>query len=218
MSREREEINGLIESVVAMADEVGVFLKAAADAFLARDTTVLDRLYEKDEAIDRMENAVDARCLRILALFQPAADDLRTVFMCLKINNDLERIGDHALNIAERAVDVSSSPEPFFAESFARMGELNMAMLGDSINSFVARDAALAKSVLERDDEADELFRRVVQGVVSRHWDGRPEREAAVALVFAAKEFERIADLCTNLAEDVVFIAEGTTLKHDGQM
>ncbi len=218
MSREREEINGLIESVVAMADEVGAFLKTAADAFLAGDTSALDRLYEKDEAIDRMENAVDARCLRILALYQPAADDLRTVFMCLKINNDLERIGDHALNIAERAADLHPSAEPAFAEAFARMRELDMGMLGDCITAFVGRDSALAKSVLERDDEADELFRQVVSGVVGRHWDDRPEREAAVALVFAAKEFERIADLCTNLAEDVVFIAEGTTLKHDGQM
>lgn len=218
MSREREELKSLIESVVAMADEVGVFLKTAADAFLASDTTALDALYAKDEAIDRMENAIDARCLRILALYQPAADDLRTVFMCLKINNDLERIGDHALNIAERAADMPFAPEPTMAEPFARMRELDLGMLGDCVTSFVARDAALAKSVLARDDEADDLFRRVVQGVVSGHWQGRPEREAAVALVFAAKEFERIADLCTNLAEDVVFIAEGTTLKHEGQM
>jgi phosphate transport system protein len=218
MSREREELKGLIESVIAMADEVGGFLKQAADAFLASDTTVLDGLYAKDEAIDRMENAIDARCLRILALYQPAADDLRTVFMCLKINNDLERIGDHALNIAERAADMPFAPEPTMAEPFSRMRELDLGMLGDCVTSFVARDAPLAKSVLERDDEADELFRRVVQVVVSRHWQGRPEREAAVALVFAAKEFERIADLCTNLAEDVVFIAEGTTLKHEGQM
>ncbi len=218
MSREREEIKGLVESVVTMADEVGGFLRTAADAFLASDTSVLDALYEKDESIDRMENAIDARCLRILALYQPAADDLRTVFMCLKINNDLERIGDHALNIAERAADVPRGADPSLSEAFARMRELDMGMLGDCVTAFVAGDSALAKSVLERDDEADELFRQVVTSVVGRHWEGRPDREAAVALVFAAKEFERIADLCTNLAEDVVFIAEGTTLKHEGQM
>ncbi len=218
MSREREEIKGLVESVVTMADEVGGFLRTAADAFLASDTSVLDALYEKDESIDRMENAIDARCLRILALYQPAADDLRTVFMCLKINNDLERIGDHALNIAERAADVPPGADPSLSDAFARMRELGMGMLGDCVTAFAARDVALARSVLERDDEADELFRAVVSGVVGRHWEDRPGREAAVALVFAAKEFERIADLCTNLAEDVVFIAEGPTLKHDGQM
>ena len=218
MSREREEIRNLMESVVAMADEVGRFLRSSAEAFITGDTKPLGHLYEKDKEIDRMENAIDARCLRILALYQPAADDLRTVFMALKINNDLERIGDHALNIAERVVEVCNSPTPEFTEVFNRMTELNLGMLGDAITAFVARDTALAKNVLTRDDEADDLFRHVVTGVIGKQWNDRPEREAAVALVFAAKEFERIADLCTNIAEDVVFMAEGTLLKHEGQM
>jgi phosphate transport system protein len=206
-----------MESVVAMADEVASFLRSATDAFLSGGHAGMEKLYARDEAIDRMENATDAKCLRILALYQPAADDLRTVFMALKINNDLERIGDHALNIAERGAEVGS-PVPILQEEFARMSELSLAMLSDSITAFVARDTALAKNILTRDDEADDLLRRVIDGVLTRHWESRAERETAVALVFAGKEFERIADLATNIAEDVVFMAEGTLVKHEGQM
>ena len=218
MSREREEIRAIIESIVAMADEVGGFLRAASAAFIARDSGVLSALHDKDSEIDRLENANDAKCLRILALYQPAADDLRTVFMALKINNDLERIGDHALNIAERSVEMQASPIPVLKDEFDRMTELTLGMRGDAINAFVARDAALARSVVERDDLADGLFLHIVEAVLSGTWRDRSERECAVAMVFAAKEFERIADLCTNLAEDVVFVAEGTNIRHEGQM
>jgi phosphate transport system protein len=218
MSREREEIRAVIASIVAMADEVGGFLRTASAAFIARDSGVLSALHAKDSEIDRMENANDAKCLRILALYQPAADDLRTVFMALKINNDLERIGDHALNIAERSVEMQASPIPILKDEFDRMTELTLGMLGDAINAFVARDAVLARSVVERDDLADGLFLHIVEAVLSGTWRDRPERECAVAMVFAAKEFERIADLCTNLAEDVVFVAEGTNIRHEGQM
>ncbi len=202
-------------SIVSMADEVGKFLRDAAGAFMGRDATALPRLHARDEEIDQMENANDARCLRILALYQPAADDLRTVFMALKINNDLERIGDHALNIAERAVQAAASPAPILTDQFQRMADLTLGMLGDAIGAFISGDAALAKSVIARDDEADELLRESVEAVLSETWRSRPERETAVAMVFAAKEFERIADLCTNLAEDVVFMAEGTNIKHE---
>ena len=218
MSKEREEIRALAASVVSMADEVGKILREASRNFLARDAEAIGRLQEKDSEIDRLENANDARCLRILALYQPAADDLRTVFMALKINNDLERIGDHALNIAERAEALAVSPAPMLTDQFRRMTDLTLGMLGDAINAFMARDVPLAKSVIERDDQADALLRECIETVLTQEWRDRPERESAVALVFAAKEFERIADLCTNLAEDVIFVAEGINLKHEGQM
>lgn len=217
MTREREEIRTLMEAVVAMADEVAAFLRSAADIFLTGDSAGLERLHARDASIDRMENANDAKCLRILALYQPAADDLRTVFMALKINNDLERIGDHALNIAERGAELAT-PVPMLQDEFSRMAELSLAMFSDAITAFVARDTALAKNILTRDDEADDLLRKVIDGVLTRHWESRAERQTAVSLVFAGKEFERIADLATNIAEDVVFMAEGTLLKHEGQM
>jgi len=218
MSREREEIRNLMTSLVSMADEVGKFLRDASGAFIARDLDALPLLHERDGEIDRMENGNDAKCLRILALYQPAADDLRTVFMALKINNDLERIGDHALNIAERTVEASASAAPILIEKFQRMTELTLGMLGDAIGAFISADADLAKSVIARDDEADDLLREAIEAVLSETWRSRPERSTAVAMVFAAKEFERIADLCTNLAEDVIFMAEGKNIKHEGNV
>ena len=216
MTKERDEMRNLMEAIVEMADEVGRFLRTTAEAFVSGNTTILPELYQRDQSIDKMENANDARCLRILALYQPAADDLRTVFMALKINNDLERIGDHALNIAERGADLSSPPVPALWDLFSRMSDLALGMLGDAITAFVSRDSALAKNVIERDDEADRMLHEIILEVLTREWRDRPERESAIALVFAAKEFERVADLCTNLAEDVVFMAEGTILKHEG--
>jgi phosphate transport system protein len=218
MVRERDEIRALMQSIADMADEVGLFLRMGCDAFLSAGPVDLAELHLRDEAIDRMENGNDAKCLRILALYQPAADDLRTVFMALKINNDLERIGDHALNIAERGAELIVRPEPSLVDLFSRMADLSQGMLADAITAFVSRDTALAKNIIERDDEADDLLHRALQQVLGRDWRDIKERESAIAMVFAAKEFERVADLCTNLAEDVVFMAEGTILKHEGQV
>jgi phosphate transport system protein len=218
MAKEREEIRNLMESLVAMSDEVGVVLAAALKSFGRPDTGATAALVERDKVINRMENANDAKCLRILALYQPEADDLRTVFMALKINNDLERIADHALNVAERAESMGVPPPPPCRQRLDHMGTLAQGMLADALTAFVARDSALAKNVIGRDDEADELLREIVREVLHREAAAAAGIEVAIGIVLAAKELERIADLCTNIAEDVVFMAEGTNLKHRGEM
>jgi phosphate transport system protein len=218
MAKMREEIQSLLGAVAEMADEAGRLLRAASQAFLACDGTVLGTIREGERAINRMEMANDARCLRVLALYQPEADDLRSVLMALKINNDLERIGDHALNVAERAGQAGTFPSAVLKERFENMAEVCLAMLRDAVTAFVARDSALAKAVIERDDEVDGLLRTIISDVLEAGWNERADRQSAIALVFAAKDFERVADLCTNLAEDVVFMAEGTTLKHQGKL
>jgi len=218
MAKMREEIQSLLGAVAEMADEAGRLLRAASQAFLVCDGTVLGTIREGERAINRMEMANDARCLRVLALYQPEADDLRSVLMALKINNDLERIGDHALNVAERAGQAGTFPSAVLKERFEHMAEVCLAMLRDAVTAFVARDSALAKAVIERDDEVDGLLRTIISDVLEAGWNERADRQSAIALVFAAKDFERVADLCTNLAEDVVFMAEGTTLKHQGKL
>ncbi len=218
MGKEREEIRSLMESLVAMADEAGVMLNMAIQAFASPEPGAAVKLREKDKRINRMENVHDAKCLRILALYQPEADDLRTVFMALKINNDLERIGDHAINVAERAESLQAPPPQAYKSRIERMGHLSLGMLSDALTAFVARDTALAKNVISRDDEADELLRETIQEMLKPDGAHRPEMESAISIVLAAKELERIADLCTNLAEDVVFMAEGETIKHQGKV
>jgi phosphate transport system protein len=218
MGKEREEIRNLMESLVAMADEVGGVLAAAMRACANPAPDSAESLKEKDTAIDRMENLHDAKCLRISALYQPEADDLRTVFMAFKINSDLERIADHALNVAERAESFIAPPPALFLDRLLRMGSLAQEMLSDAITAFVARDSALAKNIISRDDEADQLLHDIIQDVIVQESAHGAGMEMAIAVVLAAKELERVADLCCNIAEDVVFMAEGTTIKHKGEM
>ena len=214
MIKDREETRNLLESLVAMADEAGVMLAQAMKTFSASTHEQVQLLREMDRLIDRMENLHDSKCLRILALYQPEADDLRTVFMALKINNDLERIADHALNVAERGESLKEPLPSILRDRLDHMGRLAQGMLGDAVTAFVARDTALAKNVIERDDEADELLRETVQDVILQENTHGATLETAIAIVLAAKELERIADLCTNIAEDVVFMAEGVNIKH----
>ena len=218
MGKEREEIRNLMESLVAMADEVGVMLNMAIQAFSNPEPGAALKLREKDKRINRMENIHDAKCLRILALYQPEADDLRTVFMALKINNDLERIGDHAINVAERAESLAAPPPQAYKSRIERMGHLSLGMLSDALTAFVARDTALAKNVISRDDEADDLLRETIEEMLKPESVQCADMEMAISIVLAAKELERVADLCTNLAEDVVFMAEGETIKHQGKV
>lgn len=218
MSRDRDEIRNLKESLVAMADEVGLMLASAMRAFSEPQAGAVEALEAHDRAVNRLENAHDTKCLRILALYQPEADDLRTVFMALKINGDLERIADHALNVAERAEAAKGDVPPVHRARLDRMGALAQGMLSDSITAFVAKDSALAKNIIARDDEADDLLKATVVDILQAGGAGGREMETALAVVLAAKELERVADLCTNIAEDVVFMAEGTILKHHGQV
>ncbi|MCI4398807.1 MAG: phosphate signaling complex protein PhoU [Acidobacteria bacterium] len=218
MGKEREEIRNLMESLVAMADEVGVMLNMAIQAFSNPEPGAALKLREKDKRINRMENIHDAKCLRILALYQPEADDLRTVFMALKINNDLERIGDHAINVGERAESLAAPPPQAYKSRIERMGHLSLGMLSDALTAFVARDTALAKNVISRDDEADDLLRETIEEMLKPESVQCADMEMAISIVLAAKELERVADLCTNLAEDVVFMAEGETIKHQGKV
>lgn len=218
MAKMREEIRNLMESLVAMADEVGIMLSQATRSFSAPDQASSKEMAERDRNINKMENLHDTRCLRILALYQPEADDLRTVFMALRINSDLERVADHSLNVVERAENLNAPPPPPFLSSLTRMGTLGEAMLSDAITAFVARDSALAKSVIQRDDEADDLLRQVFKDVIAQGEALGCDVETLLAVVLAAKELERVADLCTNVAEDVVFMAEGAIVRHSGEM
>jgi len=215
MRRQREEIRELLESLVSMADEAVESLHQAIDAFMSKDPHAQVDINRRDERIDAMENANDARCLRIFALYKPEADDLRTVVMALKIINDLERIGDHAINIAERAAELAAVPDTQILPQFQRLGAHARGMVNDAVTAFIARDSTLAKAIIHRDHEVDRLFREVVSSTIVDDPEHNLPREAVIAMVFCAKELERVADLATNLAEDVIFIADGVQVRHE---
>lgn len=214
--REREEIKKLLEMITIMADEINLILLEAIKSLRGNAENILKMVLEKDEVIDRMENEIDSKCLRILALYQPEADDLRTVTMALKINNDLERIGDHAINVVERAVTINGILPENIAKKLEMMGNITKAMLTDVITAFVAKDSASAKSVIRKDDEVDTLLREIVNLSLFGEDAKVIEREKAIAVVSAAREFERIADLITNICEDIVYMKDGVVIKHSG--
>lgn len=212
--REKEEIKQLLEMLGVMADEINKILLEATNGLKSGAQTILTQLEEKDIVIDRMENEIDSKCLRILALYQPEADILRTVTMAMKINNDLERIGDHAINIAERGITIEGLlPEHIF-KKLEQMSSITKTMLSDVITAFIAKDSASAKSVMAKDDEIDSLMKDIINLALFGEDAKLIEREKALAVASAAKELERIADLITNICEDIVYMIEGVNIKH----
>jgi phosphate transport system protein len=214
----KEEIQNLLQMISSMADEVNSILVKAIKSLQGNAKETLKELEEKDEFIDRLENEIDSKCLRILALYQPEADDLRTVIMALKINNDIERIGDHSINIAERAVTIDASLPEKISKKLTYMGSIVKSMLSDVITAFIAKDSASAKSVMAKDDEIDDLLKEIVSLAIFDEEGKAMGREKALSVTSAARELERIADLITNICEDIVYLTEGITLKHGGKM
>lgn len=215
--REKEEIKQLLEMLGIMADEINKILVEAIKALKGGGDEILRKLEERDLFIDRMENEIDSKCLKILALYQPEADVLRTVTMAMKINNDLERIGDHAINIAERGVTIGGTlPESIF-KKLENMSGLTKSMLSDVITAFIAKDSALAKSVMLKDDEVDNFLKDIINLSLFGEDAKSIAREKALAVTSAARELERIADLITNICEDIVFMAEGINIRHGGK-
>jgi phosphate transport system protein len=173
-----------------------------------------DQVLAGDDAIDECELQVEDACLKILALHQPVASDLRYVVAVMKVNNDLERMGDLAQNIAERAAYLSTHPPLKVELPFARMTQKVQGMVSSALDALVNSDTRLARRVCEQDDEVDELNREmyvVLQDVMKRDPDSV---ERAVHTLSVARHLERIADQATNIAEDVVFMVEGEVIRH----
>ena len=197
-----------------MASAVETAVGQAVRSLLVRDLTLAQRVLEEEPAIDRRELAIDERCLRMLALYHPQAVDLRFLVMAFKIAHDLERLGDQAVNIAQRAQELVQQPPLAPLLDLPYLAELAQGMLTHSVDAFVRADAALARSVCRRDDQADGLeeriFRTLVESMIADHATiGR-----AVNLMLVSRHLERVADHATNIAEDVVDFVEGRPIKH----
>ena len=191
-------------------------LRNAARSLAERDPSYAQKALESDTVVDRLQLTVDEQCLKILALHQPVAGDLRFITATIKIANDLERIGDLAGNLAKRAL-LLVKEAPFDAPiDIERMVEIASGMLRDSLDSLVRGDAAMARSVCDRDDEVDILHRTQIKQLLE-HMKAHPDSiEQCEALISSSRCIERIADLATNIAEDVVFLVEAIDIRHPG--
>ena len=198
---------------------LGNLVESAIDnAFLAlnnRENIPVEEVFANEELINEMEVQIEEDCLKILALHQPVAVDLRFIVVVLKVNNDLERMGDIAKNIAERAIDLMESDLiPELNKAMLSLPDLVRTMVRNSLDSLVKLDDQLARKIIEMDDQVDEINREmysIVKSLVAE----RPEiAEPAINLLSTSRNMERIGDLCTNIAEDVIFVVEGKVVRH----
>lgn len=209
-----------LEAVKRDLLEVGSLVEEATDKAITslteRRADLAAEVIEADEVVDQREVVIEEECLKILALHQPVAADLRYVVGILKVNNDLERMGDQAVNIAERARFLAERAALSVPLELRRMGSVVRRMVRSSLDAHVNLDAGLARSILAMDDEVDTIHREMF-GLLQRRIREDPELvERAIAHLSASRDLERIADLATNIAEDVVFMVEGEVIRHRG--
>jgi len=212
------EIENLKKRILYMGAEIEELVRKAVDALTARKVKLALEVIDHDEAIDHLEVEIEEECLKILALHQPVAIDLRYVIAVLKMNNDLERIGDLAVDIAERAVFLSERPPIDLRLDLKEMAEKTQAMLKHSLDALVNSDSNLARKVRACDDEVDEMNRRMF-GIVQDYIRQDPDHVAeAIHWLSASRHLERIADQATNIAEDVIYMVEGEIVRHQPEV
>lgn len=214
MVKLEEEISKLKKMLFEMATSVEEMIAKSIKALKDRNMIMAEEVIKSDPKINEMEIKIDNQAIRILALYQPEAEDLRTVTMIMKINNDLERIGDHAVNIAEQTIYLADKPtvKPFI--DIPRMADKAIQMLQESLDAFVNKDSQLAIDVCKKDDEVDALESQIVRELVTYMISDPQTIDRSLAIILITREIERVADLATNVAEDVYYIASGKTLKH----
>jgi len=214
MIRLTEETSKLKKMLFEMASSVEEMIAKSIKALEENNMILAEDVIKSDEKVNEMEIEIDNQCIRILALLHPEAEDLRTVTMIMKINNDLERIGDHAVNIAEMALYLADKPPVKPLIDIPKMAEKAIEMLQESLDAFVNKDAELAVEVCKKDDEVDALEPQIVRELVTYMISDPQTIDRALTLILIARGLERVADLATNIAEDAYYMASGKILKH----
>ena len=208
------ELRALKDELLRMASLTEAAIGQAVQALVSRDAELARSVIVSDDAINMAEIEIDERCLKLLALYHPEATDLRFITMAFKSNSDLERMGDLAVNIAERTLDLLQQPLLKPLIDIPRMAALAQAMVRDSLDAFVQRNVTLARDVCRRDSDVDALNDQIFRELLTYMLQDPASIERAVGLILIGRHLERIADHATNLAEDVVYLVEGKTIKH----
>jgi phosphate transport system protein len=213
--RFHQELDLLQAKLMEMAGLAEDLVERAVAAFLTRDPEARDAISADDGPIDLLEVEVDEQVAELLALHQPVATDLRQILTTLKICNDLERVGDHAVNIAKAARRIALLPPLPEIPEMHEMAVLSRLMLRDALAAFGSRNANLARDVCGRDDRVDDM-RKTLREILTDLMASNPQRiPQGLEYLRASQQLERIGDLSTNISEDVVFLVEGRTIKHN---
>jgi phosphate transport system protein len=210
----QRDLENLQRDLLALAASVEEAIHLAIRALRERETGPARQVIAGDTQIDLEENHIEEECLKILALHQPVAVDLRRIAAALKINTDLERMADLAEDIAERALHLAQMPAIPIPENLQRMTDLTATMVRQSLDSFVNFDARLARRVCREDDEVDRYNNEIIQELIGMMQQSPAMVEPGLSLFSATRHLERIADHATNIAEDVVYLVEGNIVRH----
>ena len=213
-----DQLAQLKQRLLDMSDLATSLLDLSVDALLTRDVTMAEAVVSGDRELDALEVEVEDQAIALLALQQPMARDLRFIISSIKVSNDLERVGDHAVNIAQSAQRLAThhtviKPDPEIAE----MARRARGMLHDSLTAFVRADGALGRQVCRQDDEVDALHNSVFRILVTHMMEDARTITPSLEMFLVSRNLERVADLATNIGEDAVFLAEGKQIKHHAE-
>jgi phosphate transport system protein len=209
--REIDKLKKMILSLAALVEEsVNRAVKAVAE----RDLNLAQLVIESDHEIDKVEVDVEEECLKILALHQPVANDLRFIIAMLKINHDLERIGDLAVSVGERASTLAGLPRPDVDFDLLAMADKVQSMVAHSIDALINKDLTLARRIWMEDDEIDNMNRAMYQQVMQAIRKNPGQLDALLNVLSVARNLERIADHATNIAKDVIYLIQGDIVRH----
>lgn len=217
MERHRDqELAAIRDNLLRMGGLVEQMIDLANSALVGGDEAEVERVFEMDPEVDRLEKRIDEQCLDVLARHQPMAGDLRFLVAVMKITNDLERMGDSTVNIAQAVREINQEPplKPYI--DLPRMADWARSMVHDSLDAFVGRDSTLAREVISRDDGIDDLYRQLFRELVTFMIENPQNVSRSLHLLLVARNLERIADHATNVSEDVIYYVEGRDVRHSG--
>ncbi|MGE3273832.1 MAG: phosphate signaling complex protein PhoU [Vicinamibacterales bacterium] len=213
----QEELEALKERLLAMGGLAEERVREAVRGLAERDAGQLDAVVVGDEPVNDLHMEVDDRCFKLLALHQPMAADLRVIVAAVKINTDLERVGDLAVNVAEAGKRYLQHPPVKPLIDIPRMGDIAQLMLRDALDAFVRRDVALAESVLAQDDRLDALKTQIFRELLTYMLQDPGTIEPSLDLILISRHLERIGDHATNIAEDVIFMVSARDVRHQNE-
>ena len=212
--RSEEELKKLREDILYMGGLVENQIQKAVKSLVDRDSELAQAIIERDREVNRLDVEIDDHCIRLLALHQPAGRDLRFITTGLKITTDLERIGDMAVNICERALELNQEPQLKPYIDVPRMAKITQGMIRESLDAFVREDTGIALKVCKNDQAVDDLNSQIFREVISFMVADPQTINRAMKITFVSKYLERIADHATNIAEMVIFMVKGKSIRH----
>jgi phosphate transport system protein len=209
-----EELEALKQTLLAMGGLVEDQIRRVMAALLERDSVLAQEVIDRDRQVNAYDVEVDEKCVELLALHQPTAGDLRFITTAMKIVTDLERIGDQAVNIAQRALDLNREPQLKPYIDLPRMAERSQRMVKESLDAFVARDTELARQVCAEDEEVDALKEQIFRELLTFMMEDARTIPRAIRLILISRFLERVADHATNIAEMVIYMVESKMVRH----